>query len=108
MPFKTLFLAYAPDANPHIHKCFIQTPKLYNFYAVIVKNFNQALEIAQNYYENEGINSIILCPGFTHSEVAKLFELFDGKISVTVARGDGPSSNIAKKVMEQEGWFSYK
>ena len=36
----------------------------------------------------------MLCPGFKHSDVAEIFESLESKVSVNVARGDGPSGKI--------------
>jgi len=53
----------------------------------------------------EGIHSILLCPGFTHQNVAEISKAVGENVGVSVARGDGPSSKITKEVMKREGWF---
>ena len=66
----------------------------------------QALESCDEIVKKEGIHSIMLCPGFTHQNVAEISEAVGKNVGVSVARGDGPSSKIAKEVMKREGWFS--
>jgi len=54
------------------------------------------------------IDSILLCPGFTHTDVAKIREAVGENVAISVARGDGPSNRISMEVMKREGWFSGK
>jgi len=37
-----------------------------------VKNQREAVEMYKNLVSNEGIHAILLCPGFTHSDVAEI------------------------------------
>lgn len=106
MAFKSVFLAHTPDAEPEKHKCVIETPK-YKLFAVLVKNQSQAIEVCRKLIKEEGIHSILLCPGFTHSDVAGLAKAVGSGVSVSVARGDGPGSRVARRIMENEGWFSH-
>lgn len=103
MKFKTLFMAHTPDVDKDENHMKMETEK-YVLHVNLVKGQDEALEVAEDMAENEGIQSIILCPGFTHEDVAEISEELDG-VGVTVARGDGPSSRIAKEAMEEAGWF---
>ncbi len=107
MAFKALFLAHAPDAEPEKHRCEIETSK-YKLYVLIVRDQTQAVELSKKYVKEEGIHSILLCPGFTHSDIAGIAEAVGPNVGVSVARGDGPSSRVALEVMRKEGWFSQK
>jgi len=107
MAFKVVFIAHAPDAEPKKHRCVIETPK-YKLFVRVVKDQGQAVEVCRNLVKEEGIHSILFCPGFTHRNVAEIVEAVGENIGVSVARGDGPSSRITKEVMEREGWFSEK
>ncbi|MEA1913133.1 MAG: DUF6506 family protein [candidate division WOR-3 bacterium] len=104
MAFKVLFLTHAPDAEPEKHRCVIETP-IYKLFVVLVRDQEKAVEECKNLVEKEGINSILLCPGFTHRDVAEIATAVGGKVAVAVARGDGPSSRVSKEVMKREGWF---
>jgi hypothetical protein len=105
MAFKTVFIAHVPDADPRNHRCVVETDK-YKLFAVLVRSQKQAVEVCKRLVKEEGIHSIILCPGNTHSDVAQISEAVGKNVSVSVARGDGPSSRVAQKVLEREGWFS--
>ncbi|MCK4402309.1 MAG: hypothetical protein KAV98_00820 [Dehalococcoidia bacterium] len=107
MAFKAAFLAHAPDAEPERHRCVIETSK-YKLFVVLVRNQEQAIEVCQKLVKEEGIHSIILCPGFTHRDVAGIAEAVGENVGVAVARGDGPSSRVSMEVMKREGWFSKK
>ena len=104
MAFKTLFMAHAPDADKGKHRAAIQTPK-YHLFVVVVRNQAEALEVGREYYRQEKIHSILLCPGFTHGDAAQLFAALENKVSVSVARGDGPSSRLAMEAMTREKFF---
>ena len=105
MAFKSLFLAHTPDAEPEKHQCVVETSK-YKLLVRLVKNQEQAVEVCKKLVKEEGIHSILLCPGFTHQNVAEISEAAGKDVGVSVARGDGPSGKVAKEVMKREGWFS--
>jgi len=105
MAFKVLFIAHTPDAEPKKHQCVIETPK-YKLLVRLVKNQELAVEVCKKLVREEGIHSILLCPGFTHQNVAEISEAVGKNVGISVARGDGPSSKITKEVMKKEGWFS--
>ncbi len=47
----------------------------------------------------------MLCPGFKHGDVAEIFEAVEGKVSINVAGGDGPSSKISMEALKKAGFF---
>ena len=104
MTFKVLFIAHAPDADYKKHKNVIDTG-LYKLYTVVVKTQEEAVQISKDYLQNESIKAILLCPGFKHCDVAEIFEAVEGKVSVNVARGDGPSSKISAEARKKAGYF---
>ena len=101
MAFKALFLAHAPDANYEKHNSAIDTGK-YKLFTVVVKNQNEAINVSKSIYEKEKIDAIMLCPGFTHNDVSEIFQALEGKVSVNVSRGDGPSNKIAQPLIQKE------
>ncbi|OYD13838.1 hypothetical protein CH330_09950 [candidate division WOR-3 bacterium JGI_Cruoil_03_51_56] len=101
MAFKALFLAHAPDADYEKHKSIIDTGK-YRLLTFVVKTQDEAIKVSKSIYEKEKIDAIILCPGFSHSDVSEIFQALEGKVSVSVARGDGPSSKISQAVIQRE------
>jgi hypothetical protein len=103
--FKAVFLAHVPDADPEKHRCMVET-KMYQLFTVLVRDQKQAVEVCKQLVKEEGIHSIILCPGNTHKDIAEISEAVGKDVSVSVARGDNPSMRAAQKIMEREGWFS--
>ena len=73
MAFKAVFIAHAPDADPEKHHNLIETGK-YKLYTYVVKTQNEAIKVCRDLYEKEKIDSVLLCPGFTHKDVAEIFE----------------------------------
>ena len=100
MAFNVLFMAHSPDANPELHQSKIDTGK-FKLWTVVVRNQEEALQFAKGMVEEHQIDSILLCPGFTHLDVAELFSALEGKVGISVARGDGLSSLITAKARAQ-------
>ena len=105
MAFKAVFIAHVPDADPVKHVCVLET-NMYKLFSVLVRDQKQAVEVCKRLVKEEGIHSIILCPGNTHKDIAEISEVVGKDVSVSVARGDNPSMRAAQKIMEKEGWFS--
>jgi hypothetical protein len=101
MSFKALFIAHAPDADYKKHNSIIETGK-YKLLTYVVKSQEEAITVAKKAYKDDKIDAILLCPGFTHNDVSELFNALEGKVSVSVARGDGPSSRISQAVIQKE------
>jgi len=100
MAFKAVFLAHAPDAEPQRHRCVVETSK-YKLFTVVVKDQAQAVQECKKLVKEEGIHSVLLCPGFTHRDVAEIAEAVGGNVAVAVARGDGPSSRVSAEVRKK-------
>ncbi|MBC8491752.1 MAG: hypothetical protein H8D42_04250 [Candidatus Marinimicrobia bacterium] len=103
MSFNALFLAHAPDADKSIHRSWIETG-MYKLLTVIVKSQSEAIEVCHELAEKEQIDSILLCPGFTHRNVAEIVEATNNKVAVVVARGDGPSGKIVQAAFQRAGY----
>ncbi len=103
MPFNVLFIAHAPDADRHKHRSEIDTGK-YRLFSVVVRNQTEAVDVAKEITDGQNIDTILLCPGFTHSDVAEIYNALDGRVGVAVARGDGPSNKISTQARVREGY----
>ncbi len=79
----------------------IETSK-YKLFSVVVRDQVQAVEECKRLVKEEGIHSVLLCPGFTHRNVAEITEAVGGNVSVAVARGDGPSSRVSAEIRRRE------
>lgn len=102
MVFKALFMAHAPDAEKSEHRSFIDTG-MYKLWTVVVRNQQEAVETCHELVGENQINAILLCPGFTHADVAEIAEVVGPDVGVSVARGDGPSNRIVPAYAKWHG-----
>ena len=103
MSFNVVCMVHAPDANPQ-DIALVETPT-YKLYSVAVKNQQEALATAKKLVEEKGVESILLCPGFSNKDIAELGEAVGEGVGVSVSRGDAPSNACAFKAMKREGWM---
>ena len=104
--FKSLFIIMAPDGDPAKHRATITTAKAEVTTVFIeIMNFDQAVEVAKDMVQNQGVQSVYLCAGFTHQAVARIVSAVGGRAAVQVARGDVPSTMLAGEIIAKEGWF---
>jgi hypothetical protein len=73
---------------------------------VVVRDTEQAVQVCRKMVADEGVDSVLLCPGNTHEDVAAISAEVGNQVSVSVARGDAPSMRVAAKAMEDAGWFA--
>jgi hypothetical protein len=105
MPFTALFLAHAPDADPEKHRSVIDTG-LYKLFTVVVRDQAQGIDVCRRMVAEEGIHSVVLCPGHANEDVGALAAALGPDVGVSVARGDGPSGRVAAKAIEEAGWHA--
>ena len=102
--FRAALVAMTPDADPSKHRTVIKTP-LYELTSILVKNEDETIRICKELVQKDGVQSFLLCPGFTNKGVARVSEAVGDSISINVARGDGPSNAIAHRIMSEVGFF---
>jgi len=107
MAFKVLLLAHAPDADHEIHRTTIDTG-MYQLFTVVVKDQAEAIAVCKDFVIKETIDSVLLCPGFTHSNVAEIGAAAGDNVAVSVARGDGPSGKVSLAARKREGYLGKK
>ena len=107
MAFKALILAHAPDAEKEKHRSEIDTG-MYQLFTVVVKNQAEAVGVCQDFAAKKCIDSVLLCPGFTHSDVAEIVKAAGGNVAVSVARGDGPGGKVSLAARKREGYLGKK
>jgi len=107
MAFKVLFLTHAPDAIKDKHRSAINTG-MCQLFTVVVRNQAEAVEVCKYFVKQEAIDSSLLCPGFTHSDVAEIAEVVGSNVAISVARGDGPSSKVSLATRKREGHLSQR
>ena len=91
-------------ADAEKHRCIIDTGK-YKLFVVVVKNQREAVEVCRKLVRDEGIYAVLLCPGFTHRDVAEIAETVGENVGVFVARGDSPSHRTSIETMKKEAGF---
>ena len=62
--------------------------------------------MCSDFVKRENIDAILLCPGFTHNDVAAIARSAGNGVAVSVARGDGPSGRVSAAVRKREGYRS--
>jgi len=102
--FKSAFIAHVPDSNSSRDRCTLKTPS-YELTSVLVRDDEEALKVCTELVNKGEIKSFLLCPGFTHASIAKIMEIAGKGGSVSVARGDPPSTMAAQTMMSEAGWF---
>ncbi|OGO06828.1 MAG: hypothetical protein A2Z76_00055 [Chloroflexi bacterium RBG_13_56_8b] len=104
--FKSAFIIMAPDGDPAKHRATVKTDKAEMTVVFIeMTNFDQAVEVAKDLVQKQGVQSIYLCAGFTHQAVARIASAVAGRAAVQIGRGDGPSSAMVTDILTKEGWF---
>ncbi|HVO77301.1 MAG TPA: DUF6506 family protein [Methanomassiliicoccales archaeon] len=101
--FKTAFVAMAPDAEPSKHRSVIDTSTS-QLTSVLVRDEDEAVKVCADLVKHSEVQSILLCPGFTHAGVAKVAAAVGREVSVNVSRGDGPSNGVAMKYLKEAGY----
>jgi len=96
MPFKAVFLAHASDAEPDDRR-LIET-STYKLFSVVVRDQVQAIDECKRLVRDEGIHSVLLCPGFSHKNVAEITRAVGENVGVAVARGGPPGRRVPAKV----------
>jgi len=105
MAVKAGFVVMAPEADPKLHRASIKTPK-FELTIVVADsgNFDQVVEVCQELVQREGVKALTLCPGFSHEKVAKVAKAVGREVAITVARGDVPSTLMARDMLKKAGW----
>jgi hypothetical protein len=106
MAFREGFVVMAPEGDPKRHRASIKTPKFeLTIVMVELMNLDQAVNVCKDLVQNQGVQSIVLCAGFSHEAVAKIANAVGEKVAVSVVRGDVPSTMILGEIVTKEGWF---
>ena len=85
------------------HRSEIDTGKCH-LLSVVVRDQTEAIDVAREIVDDQSIDTILLCPGFTHSDVTEIVDVLGGRVGVAVARGDRPSSRISAQARRREGY----
>lgn len=103
MAFRVLFMAHAPDADKEKHRSVIDTG-IFQLYSVVVKDQTEALGTATEYAADHQVDSILLCPGFNHQDIAEISKSVGENVAVGICRSDGPGNKISLEARRREGY----
>jgi hypothetical protein len=104
--FKAANVIMAQNADPMKHRATVKGDQFeYTMVVISLFNFDQAAQVCKELVGKEGVQSIILCPGFTHEGVAKVRSAVGEDLPINVARGDVPSTMMTAQILAQEGWL---
>jgi len=110
MAFRVLFLAHAPDADKDRHRTIIDTG-MYRLITAVVKDQQDAVEVCCEIVEKESIDSIMLCPGFTHSDVAEIKRAAGPAVGQGIVGGENESRvsrqgirQVARRLASRMAW----
>ena len=106
MAFKAAVVVMAPDGDPEKHRTTVKTDKLESTMVLVpLMDFERAAQVCRDLVKKEGIQALILCPGFTSSGVSMVADAVGEGVPINVARGDLPSVMVTSGILAQEGWF---
>ena len=71
MTFNAAFIAHVPDADPERDVALLETD-YYRLFSVLVRDTDQAVTVCQRLVADEGVDSILLCPGNSHEDVSRI------------------------------------
>jgi hypothetical protein len=104
--FKAASIIMAKGADPAKHRATVKCEGFeYTMVGSPLFDFDQAARIAKELVEQQGIQSIILCPGFTHEGVAIVRQAVGEGVAINTARGDVPSTMMTAQILTKEGWL---
>ncbi len=101
--FKAAFIAMAPDADPALHRTVIET-SIQQLTSVLVKDEDEGVRVCRDLVRKKGVQSFLLCPGFTNQGVGRIADAVGSRVAVSVSRGDGPSSALGRKYLKEAGF----
>ena len=104
--FKAAHVIMAPNSDPLQHRALVKGDQFeYTMVVVPLLDFDQAARVCKELVKEEGVQWINLCPAFSHEAVAKVRSAIGEEVSITVSRGDVPSTMIANQILIKEGWL---
>jgi hypothetical protein len=104
--FKAANIIMALNADPSQHRATIKGEQFeYTTVVIPLFNFERAAQVGKELVEKEGVQSINLCPGFSHEGIAKVRSALGEGVPINVARGDVPSTMMTAQILTKEGWL---
>jgi len=99
MRFNTLYVSKWGDGDPEDARV-IETPT-YTLHSLIAGDSCDRFDVIGKYCRVNGIHSVVLCPGFTNTMVARVAAEVGENVAVAVSRTDGPGSGLTAGLKEK-------
>jgi hypothetical protein len=104
--FKAASIIMAKGADPTKHRATVKGDEFeYTMVASPLFEFDRAVQVAKELVAQQGIQSLILCPGFTHEAVAMIRQAVGDGVAINTARGDVPSTMMTAQILTKERWL---
>jgi len=104
--FKAANVIMAPNADPVKHRASVKGDQFeYTMVVIPLFDFDRAAQVCRELVQKEGIQSISLCPGFSHEGVAKVRGAVGQAFPINVSRGDVSSTMMTAQILSKEGWL---
>ena len=101
--FRGGWIFFVPDADPVKHRAVINTGK-YIATIVCVRNSDQAVDVSKALVQDDGVQSISLCPAFSHEDVARVAVAVKGT-PINICRSDSAGFMKEFQEIKKAGWF---
>ena len=100
------FVFMAPGADPKKDRALIKIGNVENIsLGINMRDFDEAARVCKDLVEKEGVQAVLLCPGFTHAGVAKVAEAVGNRAAISVARTDNEGTQIMGEILKEEGFI---
>ena len=103
MSLREAFIILVPEVDPNLHRTEIILPH-YEFYTILVSDFEMAKIEAKKIVKEKEIQGIILCAGFSNEDVGQMSRELGDSVGTLVVRGDSRSSKIIDKAITDAKW----
>ncbi len=102
MPFRVGYVVKAAGADPSIHRAKLSADTLeLTVRMVDAADWQRVIAVCKNLVEEEQVDAITLCPGFSHAEVGRIAEAVGSAVAIDVARSDARSAHLASRAMQR-------
>ncbi len=102
-PLKEAFLIKVPNVEKDQAYQELILPH-YEFYTILVENYDMALVEGKKIIKEKGIHGVILCAGFSTIEFGDLAKAFGPEVGVFLASGDTGSNAVVSKAISNAKW----
>jgi len=103
MSLREAFIILVPEVDPRVNRTEIVLAN-YEFYTILVSNFEMAKVEAKKIVKEKDIHGVILCAGFSNENVGDMSRELGDSVGTLVVRGDSRSNGIIDKAINDSKW----